>query len=115
VTEKGSRDRLRVAAMKEAAIEAMRDAAAGKDSFLEAGLRQKAILLDLIHLTESAERTSFGLKRLNSGIPWGRLSELRNRGLVRDFEDVYLEDVWAFVRMELPKILRQLDRLTYSD
>lgn len=101
--------------MIEAVEEAKRDAAGGKTAFLEAGLVQKAVLLDLIHLTESAETASAGLKKRNPAIPWARLSRLRNRGLVHDYAEADLEDIWAFVRDELPKIRRRLDRLEYAD
>jgi uncharacterized protein with HEPN domain len=114
VTEKVDRDRLRVTAMTEAAEEARSDAAGGKGKFLEPGLTQKAILLDLIHLTESAERLSPGFKQANPGIPWERLSGLRNRGLVHDYSEVDLEDVWAFVRDELPRIRKRLGRVKYT-
>jgi uncharacterized protein with HEPN domain len=110
-----TRDRLRVAAMIEAAEEAKRDSAGGKATFVQPGLVQKAVLLDLIHLTESAEKTSAGLKKGNSTVPWERLSRLRNRGLVHDYAEADLEDIWAFVREELPRIRRKLDRLTYPD
>lgn len=96
-----------------AAEEAKRDASRGKASFVEAGLVQKAVLLDLIHLTESAEKTSASLKKLNPRIPWDRLSRLRNRGLVHEYMEVDLEDLWSFLRDELPRLRRQLDRLAY--
>jgi uncharacterized protein with HEPN domain len=115
VNAKAARDRLRVTAMIEAAEETKRDASHGKAAFLETGLRQKAVLLDLIHLTESAEKASPGLKRRNPSIPWARLSRLRNRGLVHDYAEADLEDIWAFVRDELPGIRRQLDRLVYPE
>jgi uncharacterized protein with HEPN domain len=115
VTVTPSRDRLRVTAMIEAAEEARRDAQAGKAAFLETGLLQKAVLLDLIHLTESAEKSSAGLKKRNPAIPWARLSRLRNRGLVHDYAEADLEDIWEFVQVEMPRIRRQLDHLTYPD
>ena len=115
MTAKPSRDRLRVAAMIQAAEEAKRDASGGKGTFLVPGLPQKAVLLDLIHFTESAERASAGLKKSNPGIPWARLSRLRNHGLVHDYAEVELEDLWTFVRDELPRIRRRLDRMVYSE
>jgi uncharacterized protein with HEPN domain len=111
VTNKPERDRLRVTAMLQAAEEAKVDSGVGTDPFLEGGLPQKAVLLDLIHLTESADKVSLGLKKLNPGIPWQRLSNLRNRGLVHDYAEIDLEDVWPFVREELPRVRRQLDRV----
>lgn len=113
MTAKPARDRLRVTAMIEAAEEAKRDAGGAKAMFLQPGLVQKAVLLDLIHFTGSAERTSVGLKKTNPTIPWARLSRLRNRGLVHDYAEVDLEDLWEFVRRELPRIRRQLDHLRY--
>ncbi len=82
---------------------------------MEPGRVQKSVLLDLIYLTESADRTSSGLKKNNPQIPWERLSGLRNHGLVHDYADIDLQDVWTFVREELPKIRRLLDRIGYGD
>ena len=112
---RSSRDRLRVTAMIEAAEEAKRDSAEGKELFMEPGQVQKSVLLDLIRLTESAGKTSVGLKKNNPLIPWDRLNRLRNHGLVHDYAGVDLQDVWAFVRQELPKIRRQLDHVRYPD
>jgi uncharacterized protein with HEPN domain len=115
LTDKSSRDRLRVIAMIEAAEEAKADAAAGRDEFNRGGLVQKAVLLDLIHLTESADGTSSSFKKLNPRVPWKRLSRLRNEGLVHDYIQVNLDDVWAFVSRELPAIRRLLNRVRYSE
>jgi uncharacterized protein with HEPN domain len=115
VTAEPTRDRLKVTAMIEAAEEAKRDFASGKAAFLETGMIQKAVLLDLIRLTESAEKASAGVKKRNPTVPWARLSRLCNRGLVYDYAQADLEDIWAFVREELPRIRRQLDRLRYSE
>ena len=115
MTASSDRDRLRVVAMTQAAEEAKRDSERGREAFLEPGLIQKAVLLDLIHFTESAGKVSSGLKKANSNVNWERLSRLRNRGLVHDYAEVDLEDVWAFVRRELPRLRRQLNRLTYPD
>jgi uncharacterized protein with HEPN domain len=115
MTGKASRDRLRVTAMTEAAEEAKRDSSEGKTAFLQGGLAQKAVLLDLIHFTESAEKTSPAFKRRNPRVPWQRLSRLRNRGLVHDYVEVDLEDIWTFVRDELPRIRRLLDRAIFPE
>ncbi len=115
MTTKKGRDGLRIASMIEAVEEAKRDAAGGKESFLRHGMPQKAVLLDLIHLTESADKVSPGLKTLNPRIPWKRLNDLRNRGLVHDYLEIDLEDLWGFVREELPPLRRQLDHVRYPD
>ncbi len=108
------RSRLRVAAMIEAAELAKRDSGGRKEDFLRPGLIQRAVLLDLVHVTESAERTSPGFKRLNPRFPWERLARLRNHGLVHDYEEVDLEDLWRFVHDELPRIRRMLDRMNFE-
>jgi uncharacterized protein with HEPN domain len=113
VTTKAERDRLRITAMLQSAGEAVDDSATGKAAVLEGGLTQKAVLLDLIHLTESADRVSPGVKKLNPGVPWERLRRLRNRGLVHDYAEVDLEEVWEFVREELPRVRRQLNRMKF--
>lgn len=73
------------------------------------------MLLDLIQLTESAEKTSAALRKLNSQVAWERLSKLRDRGLVHDYLEVDLEDLRSFVRDELPRLRRQLDKLRYPE
>ncbi|MCI4334545.1 MAG: DUF86 domain-containing protein [Thermoplasmata archaeon] len=82
---------------------------------LEAGLIRKAVLLDLTHLTESAEQASAGLKKETPYVRWVRLSRLRNRGLIHAYAAADLEDIGACVRREVPKLRRQLDRLSYPD
>lgn len=115
MTGKANRDQLRIIAMIGAAEEAKQDSAAGKVEFIRGGLMQKAVLLDLIHFTEPAEKTSAGFKKVNPKLPWARLSRLRNSGLVHDYTEIDLEDVWSFVRDELPRIRRQLDRVNSPD
>ncbi len=115
MNRKRGRDEARVDAMKEAAEEARRDAQAGRDAFLRPGLTQKGVLLDLIHLTESAERTSRGFKDDNPLIPWSRLTRLRNRGLVHDYAGASLEDIWEFVTTELAPLRRRLDKVKFRD
>lgn len=115
MTDTTTRNRLRVAAMIQAAEEAKQEAASGKQDFMAGGLTQKAVLLDLIHLTESADKTSFGFKKANSKISWERLTRLRNHGLVHDYAEVDMEDVWRFVQEELPRIRRQLDKVNFPE
>ncbi len=113
MTDPERRDRLRVSAMIEAAEEARRDASGGSESFVQADIVQKAVLIDLIHLTESADRTSTSLKKLNPRVPWERLNRLRNHGPVHEYIEVDLDDLWAFVRVELPRLRRRLERIVY--
>ncbi|HEV2317105.1 MAG TPA: HepT-like ribonuclease domain-containing protein [Thermoplasmata archaeon] len=101
--------------MIQAIEEVTADVAEGREAFLRPGLVQKAVLLDLIHLTESAEKTSRGFKSANPSIPWSRLSKLRNVGLVHEYLEVNLEELWTFIRDELPSIRRKLARARYTD
>jgi uncharacterized protein with HEPN domain len=100
--------------MVEAAEEAKKEVDMGKEAFLAAGLAQKALLLDLIHFTESAEKLSAGFKNRNSRIDWSFLSRLRNQGLVHEYQDVNLEDIWKFAHDQLPRLRRALDRLDFG-
>jgi uncharacterized protein with HEPN domain len=85
--------------MIEAAEEAKIDAAEGKEVFMKGGMAQKAVLLDLIHLTESADGMSFSLTNQNSRIPWDRLRGLRSQGLVHHYVLVDLEDIGRSCQM----------------
>lgn len=112
--EKADRDRFRVALMIEAAEEARRDSEIGREAFMNDRRRRAVLLLDLIHLTESADKLSAGFKKANPGIDWRRLRELRNEGLVHDYPEADFGDIWSFARDELPKLRRQMDRVSYS-
>jgi uncharacterized protein with HEPN domain len=105
------RDLFRVTLMIEAAEEALRDSRVGRSRFFDDRKERSVILLDLIHLCESADRLSARAKKANPQVDWLRLSRLRNKGLVHDYPDVNLEDVWRFVCHELPRLRRQLARL----
>jgi uncharacterized protein with HEPN domain len=54
-------------------------------------------------------------KKANPRVDWSRLSRLRNEGLVHDYPEADLEDIWRFVRSELPKLRRQLSRLSIPE
>jgi uncharacterized protein with HEPN domain len=97
--------------MLEAAEEALRDSQTGRDSFLSDRKERSLILLDLIHLCESADRLSARTKKANSTVNWSRLSRLRNQGIVHNYPEADLEDIWRFVNQELPRLRRQLSRL----
>jgi len=111
--EKAERDRFRIALMIEAAEEAHRDSETGREMFMNDRRSRAVLLLDLIHLTESADRLSAGFKKANPAIAWSRLRELRNEGLVHDYPEADFADIWSFVRNELPKLRRQLNRVGY--
>ena len=112
--EKAERDRFRVALMIEAAEEARRDSEIGEKAFINDRRSRAVLLLDLIHLTESADKLSAGFKNANPAIDWRRLRDLRNEGLVHDYPEADFGDIWNFVRSELPKLRRQLDRVSHS-
>jgi len=114
IAEKRERDRFRVALMIEAAELARRDAEPGREAFLNDRRSRAVLLLDLIHLTESADKLSASFKKGNPAVDWRRLRELRNEGLVHDYPEADLADIWSFVRNELPKLRRRLDRVAYS-
>jgi uncharacterized protein with HEPN domain len=99
--------------MIEAAEEARRDSEIGQEVFMNDRRNRAVLLLDLIHLTESADKLSVGFKKSNPTIGWRRLRELRNEGLVHDYPEADFADIWSFVRNELPKLRRQLNRVSY--
>ena len=110
---KSDRDQLRIVLMIEAAEEATRDSAGGREEFMSDRRSRSVVLLDLIHLTESADKLSAGFKKAHPDVDWKRLSDLRNRGLVHDYPEADLEDIWKFVREELPRIRRRLARVSF--
>lgn len=108
MTDKDARDSARVAAMVQAIVEVLEDSAGGVEEFQNDRKTQKAIILDLIHLTESASRISREFQDRHPKVPWALMNQLRNHGLVHEYGEVDLDGVWVFVRDEIPRISRSL-------
>jgi uncharacterized protein with HEPN domain len=108
-----SRDRVHAARMLEAIEEAKVDSAVGFGAIAKRGKDQKALRLDLIFLCESADRLSPAFHEANGGIDWDRLHDLRNHGLVHEYETFDAEDAWRFVTVEMPGIERRLRSAKY--
>jgi uncharacterized protein with HEPN domain len=108
-----SPDRLHLANMVRAIAEAAKDSADGRAAFLGDERTRKVILLDLVYLVESASRLSPAFRKSNPVVDWVRLTALRNEGIVHAYTEIDLEDVWAFVRDEVPTIGRRLRRARF--
>ena len=91
------RDKLYAERMLEAIAGARGDSAVGFPTIATPGKDQKALRLDLFFLCESADRLSPAFHAANGGIDWDRLHDLRNHGLVYEYESFEPEDAWRFV------------------
>jgi uncharacterized protein with HEPN domain len=106
--EKDTRDLARIVAMLQAIDDTIEDSSGGHREFLDDRKTQRALTLDLIHLTESASKVSKGFQDRHPLVPWVLMSQLRNHGLVHEYAELDTDGIWAFVRDELPKMARRL-------
>jgi uncharacterized protein with HEPN domain len=109
--EGNDNDRFCVTRMIEAIEEAKKDMATGYAAFtVRNSSEQKTLLLDLIHLVESAQGLSASFRAANRWMAshLDRMRDLRNEQLVHHYSEMDAEDVWSFVTKDMPKLERQL-------
>jgi uncharacterized protein with HEPN domain len=99
--------------MIRAIAEAEKDSADGREAFFSDERTRKVILLDLVYLVESASKVSPAFRKANPLVAWDRMSALRNQGVVHAYTEIDLNDVWVFVRDEVPMIGRRLRRARF--
>ncbi|EQD76218.1 protein containing DUF86 [mine drainage metagenome] len=99
--------------MTRAVVEVEKDSAEGRVSFFQDERTRKVLLLDLVYLDESASNVSPAFRKANPLIGWDRMSALRNQGIVHSYTEIDLEDVWAFIRDEVPRIGQRLRRARF--
>ena len=103
-------DRVRVQHMLDAAREAL--------SFIEGRTsedlrRDRMLLLALIKeieiIGEAASRISAEYQKTLPGVPWPLVVGMRNR-LIHAYADVNLAVVWSALTIDLPELVRELER-----
>lgn len=95
----------------------MLDAAREALSFVEGRTREdlghdRMLLLSLVKeieiVGEAANRISAETKAGASGVPWTKLTAMRNR-LTHGYFDWELETIWSTVKLDLPVLVRELE------
>jgi uncharacterized protein with HEPN domain len=99
--------------MVRAVVEVQKDSAEGRGAFFADDRTRKVLLLDLVYLVESASKVSPAFRKENPSVGWERMSALRNQGIVHAYTEIDLNDVWAFIRDEVPRIGRRLRRARF--
>ncbi len=80
------------------------------DDFREDKRTQQAVVLNLLHLGEAANRLmaeSEDVVARYSHIPWSQMRGMRNR-LAHGYFDINLDVVWSTLENALPKLREQL-------
>lgn len=80
------------------------------DQFLEDLKSQDAVIRNLEIIGEATKNLSPGLREKSPEIPWKGMAGVRDR-LIHDYFGVNLDIVWDIVRVELPKLESQIDRI----
>ena len=103
----GPSDEIWLARMIEAIQKTKRYQARGRKEFFENEETQQLVIHNLEHLVESADHLSQPFKKGHPMVGWTHLSRVRTM-LVHGYADVRVEDVWKFLRDELPVVERRL-------
>ena len=77
-------------------------------------LLQDAVIRRLLIIGEAANRISTATKERLSTIPWRPIKGMRNR-LVHEYDDLDLATVWETVKMSLPDLVIELEKIVTSD
>lgn len=72
-----------------------------------------AVELRVLHFLESSTKLGQRFRRQNPLLPWSELDRLRN-DLVHEYPEVRAEAVWRFVTNDLPRLVSQLRRASFS-
>ncbi len=91
-----------------------RGVSAGKSEFMQADLRQDAVVRNLQVLSESTQRLSEDLKSRYPAVEWRKIADFRNR-LVHDYLGVDLEIVWQVIERDLPELKRAIVEMLAPD
>lgn len=79
--------------------------------------RERMLNLSLVRLLEiigeAAKGVSTDIRETYSGIPWKKMSGLRDR-LIHGYYDVSLDIVWQTVTEDLPPVIGQIEEIIRS-
>ncbi|MBI5060000.1 DUF86 domain-containing protein [candidate division KSB1 bacterium] len=71
---------------------------------------QDIVMRQITIMGEAARIISDQTKERFSNIPWHKISGMRNR-LVHEYRDIDYEEVWKTAKSDVPKLVRQIDRV----
>ena len=81
-----------------------------KDTFLRDRKTQSAVLHQLLLVGEAVKRLSERYRNASPDIPWRRVAGMRDV-LIHQYDVVDLEEVWKTARVEIPRLISQLEPL----
>jgi uncharacterized protein with HEPN domain len=85
-----------------------------KADFMADVKTQAAVLHELMVLGEAAKRLSETFRSIYPQIPWALIAGMRDK-LIHEYNDVDLEEVWATVTRDIPRLLKQIEPLIRPD
>ena len=103
-------DELWLARMLEAIQKTKRYQDRGRQAFFSDDDTQQLVVHNLEHIVESADHMSQRFKKQHSAVDWARLRKVRTM-IVPGYAEIPVEDVWEFLRSELPQIEKRLLKL----
>lgn len=83
------------------------------DFFSELQL-QDAVIRRLAIVGEASRRISEATRQTFPTIPWSEISGMQNR-LIHEYDDLDLEIVWDTIKISLPRLIKELERIVPSN
>jgi len=74
----------------------------------------KAVLYSLLIIGEAASGISDEFKKRYQNVDWRRVVGMRNR-LIHGYFDINLDIVWDTVKIHIPELIKQLEKIIESE
>ncbi|WP_270506061.1 DUF86 domain-containing protein [Eubacterium limosum] len=85
------------------------------EAFQSESMRVEACVFNLMQIGELAKQSlSDAAKNELNNIPWKQLYGMRNR-IVHGYDGVDMRIVWDTIRLDLPELLDELERILEKD
>ena len=81
-----------------------------KETFLETGLLQDAVVRQLEIIGEASRNISDDFREMHAEVPWGLIIGLRNR-IVHAYFNINFEIAWTITQNDLPSLKRHIEKV----
>ncbi len=85
-----------------------------KDHFLKDKEKQYAVIRAIEIIGEATKNLSSNFRKKYSDIPWMKIAGMRDR-LIHHYFGVNLERVWEVVKIEAPKLKKQIQNILEAE